>query len=277
MTGSVFRGDVLAGRVAFITGGSSGINKAIARRYVEHGARVVLVARDPAKLEIAAAELDAVAAGSAAGFAADVRDLTAVEAAARAGCERFGRYDVVIAGAAGNFPAPAARLSSNGFAAVVDIDLKGTFHTFRACHPWLNPGARLIAISAPQAQVPMEYQAAACSAKAGIEMLVRTLALEWGGLEGTRVNALSPGLVAGTYGAEIFLQHAGEAAMVGAQPVPRLATLQEVADAAVFLASPLGDYITGHVLAVDGGLSLASATGLAFRKAIEAAAAARPA
>lgn len=274
MADSYFRQDILAGKVALITGGSSGISNAIARRYVEHGARVVLVARDASKLEHAAAELDALVAGSAVGLPADVRDFAAVEAAAREGAGRLGRYDIVIAGAAGNFPAPAARLSANGFAAVVDIDLKGTFHTFRACHPLLNRSARLIAISAPQAQVPMEYQAAACAAKAGIEMIVRTLALEWGGTDGARVNAISPGLVAGTYGAEIFLKQAGEAAMVGAQPVPRLATLREVADAAVMLASPLADYITGHVLAIDGGLPLASAAGIAFRDAMRTASAA---
>jgi NAD(P)-dependent dehydrogenase (short-subunit alcohol dehydrogenase family) len=161
----------------------------------------------------------------------------------------------------------------------VDIDLKGTFHTFRACHRHLAPRARLIAISAPQAQIPMALQAHACAAKAGIEALVRTLAIEWGGLDGARVNALSPGLVAGTYGANIFLKAIGEAALVGGQPVPRLATLDEVADAALFLAGPTGDYITGHTLTIDGGLGLpttaATAIGAAASHALAAAAARR--
>jgi NAD(P)-dependent dehydrogenase (short-subunit alcohol dehydrogenase family) len=274
MSDSCFRPALLRSRVAFVTGGSSGINKGIARRFVEHGAKVVIVARDAGRLEAVRSELEAIAPGSALAVSADVRDGAAIEAAARTGRERFGRYDVVIAGAAGNFLGPAEKLSSNAFAAVVDIDLKGTFHAFRGCHPHLAPRARLIAISAPQARIPMALQAHACAAKAGIEALVRTLAIEWGGLEGARVNALSPGLVAGTVGAEMFLRAVGEAALVGGQPVPRLATLDEVIDAVLFLAGPTGDYITGQTLTIDGGLTLPTTAGAAIavaaKRALEA-------
>ena len=279
MTASCFRPDLLESKVAFVTGGSSGINKALARRFIEQGARVVIVARDPARLESARTELDALAPGCVHSVSADVRDGAAMQAAAGAGFERFGRYDIVIAGAAGNFLGPAADLSSNAFAAVVDIDLKGTFHTFKACHPHLAARARLIAISAPQAQLPMALQAHACAAKAGIEALVRTLAIEWGGLEGARVNAVSPGLVEGTHGADIFLKAVGEAILVGGQPIPRLATLDEVADAVLFLAGPTGDYITGLTLAIDGGLGLpttaAAAIGAAATRVLASAAAAK--
>jgi len=264
---SSFRPDFLAGKVAFVTGGSSGINRWIARRLLAHGARVLLLARDPGRLEAARAELDAEWPGSVMARSADVRDLAAVELAAAAGREAFGRYDIVIAGAAGNFIGRAADLSSNAFAAVVDIDLKGTFHTFRACHPHLNSCARLIALSAPQAVVPMALQAHVCAAKAGIEALVRTLAIEWGGIDGARVNAISPGLVAGTVGAEIFLRAVGLDGLVSTQPVPRLATLDEVANAALFLAGPTGDYITGHTLTIDGGLSLPRTAGVAITAA----------
>lgn len=281
MTSSCFRADLLAGQTAFITGGSSGINKSIARRCLDHGANVFIVARDQARLDAAIAELAAGTPDGASrvgGHSADVRDLAAVTAAADAGAARFGAFHIVVAGAAGNFLGASADLSSNAFAAVVDIDLKGTFHTFRATKAHLAPKARLIAISAPQAAVPMAYQAPACAAKAGIEMLVKTLAVEWGGLDGARVNALSPGLVAGTYGAEIFCKLTGEDAIVAPQPVPRLATLDEVADAAIWLASPLADYVTGHVLAIDGGLTLASTVGTTFGGAAKAAlAGARPA
>ncbi len=271
---SSFAPNRLQGRNAFITGGSSGINKAIARRFLEHGARVVIVARDRKRLEEAARELtdefpDAVLAQSA-----DVRDLAAVESAAAAGAERFGDYGVVVAGAAGNFLSPAEELSSNAFAAVVDIDLKGTFHTFRACHSRLAARAHLIAISAPQASVPMALQAHAAAAKAGIEMLVKSLALEWGGLDGARVNALSPGLVAGTHGADIFCRLVGAERLTAGQPIPRLATLDEIADAALFLASDLADYITGHTLAVDGGLTLETSSGANITAAARAALAA---
>lgn len=276
VAGSMYAPDLLRGRVALVTGGSSGINKAIASRFLQHGASVVILARDRDRLAAAATELDVIRPGAVLGVSADVRDYAAVEAAVLQGMQSFGRYDVVVAGAAGNFLSPAERLSSNAFAAVVDIDLKGTFHTFRAAYAHLNPRSRLIAISAPQGSVPMALQVHASAAKAGIEMLVRTLALEWGGIDGARVNALSPGLVAGTHGADIFANAIGEAALVGAQPVPRMMTLDEVADAALFLASPLGDYITGHTLAVDGGMTLATATGAAFAAAARAALARDP-
>lgn len=271
MPASIFRSGALDGRTAFVTGGSSGINKGIAQRFLELGAAVVIVARDRGRLDSAASELVAATGGRVLALSADVRDLAAMEAAAAEGVRALGRYDIVVAGAAGNFPAAAARMSANAFASVIDIDLKGTFHTFRACHPHLNPRARLIAISAPQATLPMSYQSHACAAKAGIEALVRTLAVEWGGMEGVRANCISPGLVAGTYGAEIFSSMAGEEALVGPQPVPRQATLDEVADAAVFLAGPGGDYITGHTLAIDGGLSLVTTWGRAFGAAVEQA------
>ena len=271
MTGSVFRENLLEGKVALVTGGSSGINLAIARRFLTQGARVVIVARDAERLARAHAELEAIAPGRVQAESADVRDGAAMLAAAQRGYERFGAYGIVIAGAAGNFLGPAAELSSNAFAAVVDIDLKGTFHTFKACYPHLEKGARLLAISAPQGSLPIAMQAHACAAKAGVEALVRTLALEWGGAEGVRVNALSPGLVAGTYGAEIFTRSIGVDALVGGQPVPRLVTLDEGVDAALFLVGPSGDYITGHTLAIDGGLSLPTSTGAAIAAAAVAA------
>lgn len=271
MSASIFRTGLLAGRVAFVTGGSSGINKGIVHRFLELGASVVIVARDAARLDAAKAELEQATKGRVVALSADVRDLSAMEAAAQRGVTQLGRYDIVVAGAAGNFPAAAAQMSANAFGSVIDIDLKGTFHTFRACHPHLNPRARLIAISAPQAVLPMKYQSHACAAKAGIEALVRTLAVEWGGIDGVRANCLSPGLVRATHGAEIFARFAGEEALVGPQPVPRQATLGEVADAAVFLASPAGDYITGHTLAIDGGLSLVTMWDQTFGAAVEQA------
>lgn len=274
MIARYFSPDLLRGKVALITGGSSGINKSIAARFIEHGARVAIVARDANKLSRAADELNSLTPGSCLKLQADVRDGAAMLSAATSCAEHLGPLDIVIAGAAGNFLGSAAKLSSNAFAAVIDIDLKGTFHTFKACHPHLRPAARLIAISAPQGSIPIPMQAHACAAKAGIEALVRTLAIEWGGLEGARVNAISPGLVAQTEGAAIFASAVGDDALVGHQPVPRFATLDEVANVALFLASPMGDYITGHVLAIDGGLTLltnsAAAIGLAAGKVLEA-------
>jgi NAD(P)-dependent dehydrogenase (short-subunit alcohol dehydrogenase family) len=273
---SCFRAALLDGDVAFITGGSSGINLAIARRFLELGARMVLVARDRARLERARAALEREWPERVHAYSADVRELAALQEAADAGAAACGPYSIVIAGAAGNFLGAAEQLSANAFAAVVDIDLKGTYHAFRACKPHLRRGARLIAISAPQATVPIAMQAHACAAKAGIEHLVRTLAVEWGGADGCRVNAISPGLVEGTRGAAIFCEVAGTDSLVGHQPVPRLLTLSEVADAAVLLAGPLGDYVTGQTFTIDGGLGLPTLSGTAIAAAAAKALAAAP-
>lgn len=250
----VFQGGLLAGQTAFITGAGSGINQGIARRFAEFGARVVIVGRRQEKLDETVALIRA-AGGEALGIAADVRDFPAMQAAARQGAEAFGPYRIVIAGAAGNFMAPAAQLSSNGFASVVDIDLKGTFHTFRATSDFFAADdVRCLAISAPQADMPMPMQAHVCSAKAGVNMLVRTLALEWGPRK-VRVNGISPGYVANTVGGDLLA--AGQADKVTKfLPIQRFTTVDEMADFALNMVSPLCRYMTGQVVALDGGVSL---------------------
>ena len=174
-----FKDQVLAGKVAFVAGGSSGINLGIAEYFSHHGAKVALLSRSQDKLDAAVAGIQA-AGGEALGIAADVRDYAAVEAALAQVQQRWGNLDVVISGAAGNFVAAAKEMSANAFKTVVDIDLLGTFNVFRGAHELLNPGASLIAITAGQAEQAMAMQAHACAAKAGINQLVRTLAIDWG-------------------------------------------------------------------------------------------------
>lgn len=252
--------ELLVGDVALITGGGSGINQGIARMFAAHGARVVVVGRRQEKLD-ETCRLIAEAGGEAIGVSADVRDYDAVSRAAQAGAERFGPYTIVVAGAAGNFLSPAAQLSSNGFAAVVDIDLKGTFHTFRACSDhFADSNVRCLAITAPQSQVPMPFQAHVCSAKSGVDMLVRTLALEWGA-RGVRLNALSPGYVENTVGGDLLA--GGNADRVKQSlPLQRFTRVDEMAQLAMVLVSPLTDYMTGQVVALDGGVSLLGGAGL---------------
>lgn len=259
---SVFQPNLLAGKTAFLTGAGSGINKAIAARFVEHGANVVLVGRTQDKLDSAAAEMNALGKGKALGVAADVRHYEQLELAASKGAEAFGAYDIVVAGAAGNFVAPAQKLSANGFGTVVDIDLKGTFHTFRVMSERLNQGASLIAISAPQATQVMFGQAHACAAKAGIEMLVKSLAAEWGA-RGIRVNGLTPGFVESTVGGDLFKGNDGGEAVKKRLPIQRFATLDEMADMALLLCTPVAAYMTGHIVVLDGGVLLLGAAGLA--------------
>lgn len=253
---SVFRDRLLEGRVAVVTGGGSGINLRIAERLCAHGARVTLVGRTQEKLDAAAARIRE-AGGEAMGCPADVRDYAAVEAAMLRTREEYGEIDVAVAGAAGNFPAPAAALSAGGFRAVVDIDLNGTFNTCRAAFEHARrPGASMIAISATQAFTPSPMQAHVCAAKAGVEMLVKVLAAEWGPA-GVRVNAIAPGPVEGTEGMRrLTPTEEMKQQVISGIPLGRYATMDEVADLALFLCLPPAAYITGAVLVADGGQSL---------------------
>ncbi|MBI2890455.1 MAG: SDR family oxidoreductase [Nitrospirae bacterium] len=252
----IFRDGLLTGKTAFITGGGSGINLRIAERFVDQGAKVGITGRKQERLDQAVAALKA-RGGEAMGVASDVRDYAALETAVRRTRESFGPIDIVICGAAGNFPSPAVGISANGFKAVVDIDLLGTFSTCRAAYEHLRkPGASIVSISATQAYIPTPLQAHVCAAKAGIDILTKTLALEWGAA-GVRVNAISPGPVDDTEGMR-RLTPSPEAKdkFCSTIPMRRYATKDEIADLALFLCSEAAGYITGAIYVCDGGQSL---------------------
>ena len=253
----VFGQRLLAGKNAIITGGGSGINLAIARRYAENGARIGLIGRTNEKLDAAVDELRR-AGGEASAHPADVRDYDALAAAIRSAREAHGEIDLVVCGAAGNFPAPALGMSANGFKAVVDIDLLGTFNTCRAVFEHLRrPGASIINISATQAFTPMPLQAHVCAAKAGVDMLTKCLAIEWGP-QGVRVNSIAPGAVDETEGMRRLAPTPDiRKQLTRAIPAGRFATKDEIADLALFLSSDAAKFITGAVVVCDGGQSLA--------------------
>jgi len=258
---SVFRDSLLTGKVAFVTGGGSGICLRIAERFAQQGAKVALVGRTQEKLDGAAAGIQQ-AGGEASGFAADVRNYEALANALQQTRERYGEIDILLCGAAGNFPAPALGMSANGFKAVIDIDLLGTFNTCRAAYEHLRkPGASVVAISATHAFRPIPFQAHVCAGKAGIDILIKTLAIEWGGA-GVRLNSISPGPVADTEGMRRLAPtpeiHEKLAASI---PLRRFASKDEIADLALFLSSDAAAYITGGVFVCDGGQSL---TGSSF-------------
>lgn len=239
-----------------VIGGTSGINLGVALAFARHGARVAVASRSQDKVNAAVAALLAAGANQALGFAADVRDAAAMQATFRQIGEAFGPIDVLVSGAAGNFPARADAMSPNAFKTVVDIDLLGSFHVLRAALPHLRtPGASVINISAPQAFMPMELQAHVCAAKAGVDMLTRVLAMEWGP-QGIRVNAITPGPIDGTEGMKRLAPTAALHALV-TQTVPlrRQGTVDDIAGAALFLGSALAAYVSGVVLPVDGGWS----------------------
>ncbi len=255
---SVFVSNLLTGQVAFVTGGGSGIGAGIAKRLARQGARVVLFGRTLAKLEVVADEIRA-AGGEARGYAGDVRDYAAVEHAIGLGVQTFGHLDIVINGAAGNFPVPAASLSANGFRAVVDIDLCGTFNVTRAAFEHLvKRRGSVVSITATQADVPTPLQCHVGAAKAGIAKLTRDLALEWGRF-GVRVNAVSPGPIADTEGMRRLAPGDQTDFMKKRVPLGRFGTIDEICEAVTFLVSPAAGFITGATILVDGGTSLVGA------------------
>jgi NAD(P)-dependent dehydrogenase (short-subunit alcohol dehydrogenase family) len=251
-----FTPGLLAGKTAFIAGGSSGINLGIAHGLGAAGARIAIISRKPEKVEAAVAELQA-AGYEAMGSAADVRDYAAVEASLKAVHDAWGEIDILISGAAGNFLAPAIGMSANAFRTVVDIDLIGTFHVLRAGYEFLRkPGASIISITAGQAVNPTAFQSHVCAAKAGINMLTRCLALEWGGA-GVRVNAIAPGPISDTEGmARLTPTPEAEAALKRMIPLGDYGEKRDIADLAIFLSSDSAKYITGAILDCDGGSSM---------------------
>lgn len=247
------------GRTVYIAGGSSGINLSIGEAFAKQGARVALISRSQNKVDAAVASLKRWG-NEVIGFSADVRDYAAVELSLQKTQGVFGDLDIVISGAAGNFPAAAAEMSANAFRSVVEIDLLGTYHVLRAAYPFLKkPGASIINISAPQAFVPMPLQSHVCAAKSGVDMLTRTLALEWGPI-GIRVNSIVPGPIEGTEG----MQRLAPTEEIREQirqsvPLARMGKLDDIANAALLLSSPLASFISGAVIPVDGGWSLGGA------------------
>ena len=250
---TTFLPDLLAGRTAFVAGGTSGINLAIARAFARHGARVAVFSRTQAKVDAAVAELSAIGP-TASGFAGDVRVYADVERSLARTAESAGAIDIVVSGAAGNFVAPAATLSPNGFKAVVDIDLLGTFNVLRAAHGVLRkPGASLINISAPQSTEAYWGQVHVSAAKAGVDMVTRSLAVEWGE-EGIRVNAIVPGPIRDTEGMARLAPDADlRASWERANPLRRFGTGDDIANVALFLCSDAASYVNGAIIYCDGG------------------------
>jgi NAD(P)-dependent dehydrogenase (short-subunit alcohol dehydrogenase family) len=256
---SIFRDGILDGKTAFVTGGTSGINLAIAKRLAKAGAKIAVFGRNEERGAKALAELVEVTgdASKARYFAGDVRKYETLEAAFQGTAEAFGTIDILVNGAAGNFPAPAVAMSPNGFKSVVDIDLLGTYHSCRAAFAHLTkPGGVVLSVSAPQAFIPAPMQAHVCAAKAGVDMLTKVLAMEWGPM-GIRVNAIAPGPVDGTEGmARLAGSEEMRKKVADNVALRRFASLDEMAETALFLCTPAASYVTGAIMVADGGQSL---------------------
>ncbi|GGB70321.1 SDR family oxidoreductase [Shewanella inventionis] len=245
-----------------VVGGTSGINLNVAIAFAKAGANVAVASRNIDKVNNAVDLLNqANANGTHLGVSFDVRDNDALTLGFAEIAKHYGHIDVLISGAAGNFPASAAKLSTNGFKSVIDIDLIGSFQVLKQAYPLLKrPTASIIQISAPQAFIAMPLQAHVCAAKAGVDMLTRTLALEWG-IEGVRINSIVPGPIADTEGFNrLAPSDELQQRVANSVPLKRNGQGQDIANAALFLASDMASYITGVVLPVDGGWSLGGAS-----------------
>jgi peroxisomal 2,4-dienoyl-CoA reductase len=252
MTESVFREGILRGRVALVTGGGTGITGGVARALAEAGAQVALVSRKPENLEPAAAKINE-AGGVAVALPADVRDYEQVTRAVAATVERFGRLDIVVNGAAGNFLCAAEELSPNGFGTVVDIDLKGTFNVCRAAFEELKRArGHVLNISATLHYLGTPMQLHVSAAKAGVDALTRNLAVEWGKY-GIRVNAVAPGPIEDTEGMRRLVPEPVKQKLLRKIPLGRFGLVRDIEQCCVFLCSDAASFINGAVIAVDGG------------------------
>ncbi len=249
---SCFAPDVLAGRVALVTGGGTGIGREIARVLGAHGARVVLASRRPEVLEDAVAELSAAGVDASFGVC-DVRDADAIRAVVDRVVADQGALDIVVNNAAGNFPAPMSAISPNGFKAIVDIDLLGTYNVTRAAFDaWLRDhGGSIVNISAPFEQRGVVYQAHVAAAKSGVDSLTRTCAVEWGPYD-IRVNAIAPGSMLGTEGLKRFSEAVPGSTPKATNPLGRHGHGSDIGYLALFLCSPVARFVSGQVIAVDG-------------------------
>jgi peroxisomal 2,4-dienoyl-CoA reductase len=257
MSERTFVDGVLKGHVAFVTGGGTGITGGVARALAESGAAVALVSRKISHPQPAADAINT-SGGKALAVVADVRQPDEVEKALAETIAKFGKVDIVVNGAAGNFLCAAEELSPNGFGTVVDIDLKGTFNVCRAAFAQLKEHrGQILNISATLHYLGTPMQLHVSAAKAGVDALTRNLAVEWGRY-GIRVNAIAPGPIEDTEGMKRLVPEPIKDRLRKKIPLGRFGRIADIEKAAVFLCSEAASFINGTVLVVDGGQWLAA-------------------
>ncbi len=248
----VFNTDILKGKVAFVTGGGTGITGGVARAFAEHGARLAITSRKEENLAAMKATIEA-GGGECLTIPADVREYDAVEAAIKQTVEHYGRINIVVNGAAGNFLCAANELSPNGFGTVVDIDTKGTFNVCRAAFEALKESnGQILNISATLHYLATPMQIHVSAAKAGVDAITRNLSAEWG-RHGIRVNGIAPGPIEDTEGMKRLLMPELKEKLTRKIPLGRFGRIADIENAALFLASDAASYVNGVTLVVDGG------------------------
>jgi NAD(P)-dependent dehydrogenase (short-subunit alcohol dehydrogenase family) len=246
--------DAFAGAAVLVTGGGTGLGKAIALEFARLGAAVAVASRDAAHRAAGVAALEALGA-RALDVACDIRDPAAVAAAFDRVESELGLPDVLVNNAAGNFPVPAEDLSPNGWRAVVDIVLNGTFHCSREFgrrHIAAGTPGSIVNVGASYAWTGGPGFAHSAAAKAGVKNLTETLAVEWAPY-GIRVNGLVPGLVPHEDEVTAIRGVPGRGRAEDSRvPAGRVGQPRELGWAAAFLASPWAAYVSGHTFVVDG-------------------------
>jgi NAD(P)-dependent dehydrogenase (short-subunit alcohol dehydrogenase family) len=248
--------DAFAHKVAVVTGGGSGIGLGIARRLVAGGAKVALIGRNADKLAAAASLIVSETTGAnVVTRSLDVRDHEAVGEAFASVTDELGGLNLLVNNAAGNFVVPAEQMSPNGFKAVVDIVLNGTFYCSRAFANIVKEadGGSIVNVIATYAWTGHPGVVHSAAAKAGVQAMTRTLAVEWARY-GIRINCIAPGPTETEgAGAALWPTEEDRRSLTDSVPLKRFTTPEEVAVSAAFLLSDDAAYITGDTLVVDGG------------------------
>jgi NAD(P)-dependent dehydrogenase (short-subunit alcohol dehydrogenase family) len=251
----MFQNDLLQGKRILITGGGTGLGRATAQRFLELGAEVYICGRRQDVLQATEQDLQAHTGGKIQSYPCDVRDAAAVEAMI-ASIWSAGPLDVLMNNAAGNFLARTEDLSLGAFQSVIGIVLMGTLHTIMACgRRWLadQHKAAVLNITTTYTTTGSAYVVPSAVAKAGVQALTRSLAVEWGD-RGIRMNAIAPGPIP-TEGAFSRLLPRPELELAAKKRIPlgRFGTMEEFANLAAFLVSDGSGYINGEVVTMDGG------------------------
>lgn len=247
----MFSTDLLKGKAGIVTGGGSGIGKAISQALVNHGAKVTITGRSEERLAAAADEMGVTTT------AGDVRKTEDVARNLQDHLDAHGRVDFLINNAAGNFLCPLERMSENAFMAVVNIVTKGTFLWSKAVLPHMKEAksGRIVNIGTTYAWSQASWVAHSGAAKAAVLNLTRTMAVEWGPY-GITSNFVAPGPIKDTGGFDRLNPGDGGKASAGMVPVGRAGEPMEIAYMVLFLVSQLGDYVNGAAIPVDGGAHL---------------------
>ncbi len=255
----IFDKALLKGQTAIVTGGGTGIGEIISEELARHGADVAITSRNPDHHKGISDRIREMGRKTLS-LAADVRDPEQMESVVEKVAEKWGRIDILVNNAAGNFLCPASKLTPNGWKSVIDIVLNGTFLASKAALPVMKEqkSGNIVNIGATYAWMAAPLVSHSGAAKAGVLNLTRTLAVEWARY-GIRVNAVTPGPIEETEGVRrLISDERVHQAALQAIPLGRLGKRQEIAWAILYLLSPAAAYVTGHNLVVDGGMWLGS-------------------